>query len=97
MCSEGQYIAITIKQIIEELPPSEDSYPLQSLYRKSGYTAPEICGNRSSALIISNFSSILRTHRQKMSVKPQDTRSKGALIATKRTRLRSPIPLRSTQ
>lgn len=45
MCSEAQYIATTIKQIIEELPPSEDSYSLQSLYRKCGYTAPEICGN----------------------------------------------------
>lgn len=45
MCSEAQYIAITIKQIIEELPVSEDSYPLQRLYRKTGYTAPEACGN----------------------------------------------------
>ena len=44
MCSEAQYIATTIKQIIEELPPTEDSFPFQRLYRKCGYTAPEICG-----------------------------------------------------
>lgn len=43
MCSRGFYIATTLKQIIEELPASEDSYPLQRLYRKTGYTAPEAC------------------------------------------------------
>lgn len=44
MCSEAQYIAVTIKQLIEEFPVSEDCYPLQRLYRKTGYTAPEACG-----------------------------------------------------
>lgn len=44
MCSEGQYIATTIAQIIVELPPSEDCVFFQLLYRKCGYTAPEICG-----------------------------------------------------
>lgn len=45
MCDRAFYIATTLKQIIEQLPASEESYPLQRLYRKTGYTAPEACDN----------------------------------------------------
>lgn len=45
MCDRGFYIATTLKQIIEQLPASVNSYHLQRLYRKTGYTAPEACNN----------------------------------------------------
>jgi hypothetical protein len=43
MCDRSNHIACTLKSLIEEIPPNEDTLVLQSLYRKVFYMAPEIC------------------------------------------------------
>jgi len=43
MCEEAAHIATTIKHLIECIPKHVDTSPLQSLYKKAFYTAPEAC------------------------------------------------------
>lgn len=43
MCDRANNIACTLKSLIEEIPPDNDTTVLQSLYRKVFYMAPEIC------------------------------------------------------
>lgn len=43
MCDRSNYIACTIKSLIEKIPDGQDMDEIQSLYRKVFYMAPEIC------------------------------------------------------
>ena len=43
MCEEAAHVACTLKTLIECIPENVDTCPLQSLYKKAWYTAPEAC------------------------------------------------------